>query len=99
MEVHPHVEPAGCKVRAQRAELREAIHPRDAVVDARVRLDAEPRQLRCGRQVAQRRDQLEPRRRALLEAPVHALALALGVGEHLAERRARILLQVPLKQH
>ena len=45
-----------CKVRVQRGQLREAIHPRDVAVGARVRHDAEPRQLRCGLRVA------EPRR-------------------------------------
>ena len=45
VEVRPHVEPAGHKVRAERAELGEAVHPRDAVVNARTHRDAQPRQL------------------------------------------------------
>ena len=44
-----------CKVRVQRGQLRGAIHPRDVAVGARVRHDAEPRQLRCGLRVAQPR--------------------------------------------
>ena len=42
-----------CRVRVQRGQLRGAIHPRDVAVGARVRHDAEPRQLRCGLRVAQ----------------------------------------------